>query len=339
MDENNLIQKVKSTIGNEEKDDYIIAPTKHAKELGAKAPLLSKILSSSEVETVAHQYEKKDQSAIKAQRIFKQFAHRVNVTVFISAFISTLLMVSAVLWKGSDSNILRVWLILLGAASGILGALGNMWISRLKGGRFLESWMTQRASAETYRLRYFNLVTRLSSATQSASNIPISLLQLEYFIRYQLEVQISYYLNRGENHKRSADQTLKLAGIAVFLGSLGACLGGVLGGVLSKPDITAIAALGMLGAALSFYCANKEATNQDQRNAERYARTYETLQKLREKLDDVRKAVSAGRHDALEAFVESVHEQLSLEHRQWIEATSDMSNALTKLEEALAESQ
>ncbi len=338
MDGNSSIQKAQEIIGEGTWEDYIIAPTKHAKELEARAPALAKILRSSEVDTVARQYEEKDNVAIEAQSSFKKYVQQVNIAVFLSALIGTVLMASALLGKNNDSGFFQIWLILLGITCGILGALGKMWMSRVRGGRMLERWMTQRASAETHRLRYFNLVTRPRKNAQGASSIPLSLLQLEYFIRYQLEVQNSYYLNRGKDHRRAADGTLRLAGWSIFLGSLGACAGGVLGGVFNH-NIAVIAACGMLGAALSSYVANNEAVNQDRRNAERYGRTFDTLQKLREKLDEIRKAVATGSQEALEAFVASVHEQLSLEHRQWISAASDISQALSKLDKALADTQ
>lgn len=337
LDEKNAIKEAREIIGEGAWDDYIIAPTKHAAELEAKAPDLARILSSSEVDTVAHQYEERDRRSIEAQKIFKENVSRINATVFISSLIGTVLMASAILGKNLDSVMFNIWLIFLGIISVVFGGLGKMWMSRVRGSRLLERWMEQRASAETYRLRFFELVIRPQEVTKDTSGILLSLLQLQYFVRYQLEVQIAYYLNRGKDHRSAADKTIRMAGMAMFLGSLGAGLGGVLGGVF-KPDMVIIAALGVVGASLASYAVNIEAVNQDRRNVERYGRTLETLQKLRERLDDVRKAMVASRHEVLEMFVASVHDQLSLEHRQWISAASDISQTLSKLEKALADS-
>ncbi len=338
MDKKTAIRTAREAIGEGSRDDYIISPTKHAAELEKNAPDLSEILRSSEVETIALQYEDIDKRAIEAQSVFKQTVSRVNVAVFFSALIGVVLMVSAAVGKDLESNtIMDIWLIFLGITGVIFGALGHMWMARVRGGHMLERWMKERASAETMRLRYFELVTKPLEMVKEVSSIPLLLLQLEYFIRYQLEVQLAFYSRRGDDHRRIAEKTLKLAGWAVFLGSLGAGLGGVLGAF--KQSLASIAALGMVGAALSSYAVNTEAVNQDRRNAERYRRTQETLLKLRARLDEIRKVVAAGRHEALELFVASVQEQLSLEHRQWISATSGISSTLSKLDEALASNQ
>lgn len=46
--------------------------------------------------------------------------------------------------------------------------------------------------------------------------IPLPLLQLEYFRRYQLEAQRAYYRERGADHERSADKILALSSIGEY---------------------------------------------------------------------------------------------------------------------------
>jgi hypothetical protein len=53
----------------------------------------------------------------------------------------------------------------------------------------------------------------------------------------------------------------------------------------------------------------------------------------------VRNAVAAGNRQALTEFASAVNEQISLEHRQWLEATEATRTAVAKLDEALSKTQ
>ncbi len=99
--------------------------------------------------------------------------------------------------------------------------------------------------------------------------------------------------------------------------------------------LTAIAALAIIAKAFVSRISNTEAINQDGRNAERYNRTAVTLKKLRNRLNEVRRQVSAGNFDILSEFVEAVHDQLSLEHRQWLETISQAGTAYGNFEHHL----
>ena len=79
----------------------------------------------------------------------------------------------------------------------------------------------------------------------------------------------------------------------------------------------------------------REAVNQDRRNAERYGRTYRVLEDLYKRLDDVRKAVYSAGIKPLSDFVAAVHEQLSLEHRQWLGELGEKRGAFAELEKTL----
>ncbi len=87
---------------------------------------------------------------------------------------------------------------------------------------------------------------------------------------------------------------------------------------------------------MAAYAATREAVNQDRRNAERYGRTLGSLEILRAKLDDVRGGVLAGSQAVLDDYVAAVHEQLSLEHREWLSGAESTRSAIGKLDETLA---
>jgi hypothetical protein len=119
------------------------------------------------------------------------------------------------------------------------------------------------------------------------------------------------------------------AGLATgFAGFLGSAVG---------PKWGALAGFGMICQALATWILNKEAVNQDRRNQERYSRTYETLENLKMRLSKARKSIAGGNEEVLPKLVEAVHEQVSLEHRQWTDDIGNASKAIGELEQQLKE--
>ena len=88
---------------------------------------------------------------------------------------------------------------------------------------------------------------------------------------------------------------------------------------------------------MASFATTREAVTQDRRNAERYGRTLAILENLHRKLDRVRAGLAGGRQDLLSEYVAAVHEQLSLEHRQWLKKGQDTLSALAKLRDTLAQ--
>lgn len=109
---------------------------------------------------------------------------------------------------------------------------------------------------------------------------------------------------------------------------------GVLGALSS--EWAALGSLAVFGAALQAFAAARESLHQDRRNAERYEHSAQALQGLRERLDDVRGGIAAGSPSVLTEYVTAVQDQLSLEHRQWLEAAENMQAAVARLEKALS---
>ena len=99
--------------------------------------------------------------------------------------------------------------------------------------------------------------------------------------------------------------------------------------------LAAIAALGTVFTGLSSFTAMREAVFQDRRNAERYKRTSLVLEDLYKKINEVRKAVFTAGLKPLRDYIEVVHEQLSLEHRQWLGELSEARGTFARLENTL----
>lgn len=329
----NPITTAKAIIGEAQENDYILAPKDHAKVLKSSAPALAEILEGEELVSAVQQYEESDADARAAQKRFKDTAMRANYAVFLTVLMSAALLAGAQLPK----EISRPVLIVLTIAAFVAGALATMWLFQIRGGSMLERWMTARASAETMRLSFFLLITNAQPPSGAVSSLPLPLLQLEYFRRYQLDLQIAYYRTRGKQHEASAQRTLGIGMVAVLIASLASALGGVLAVV--DPRLVAIAALGPVAAGLSSLASAKEAMAQDRRNAERYARTLSALLTLKGKIGDVRKVAAAGELPPVVAYVQTVQEQLSLEHRQWLETAESTKAAVQALEQSLKEAQ
>lgn len=328
----NAINQAKEVVGRGQKDDYKLMPTKNADEFRDKAPDLAAILYTSELTITSEQYETKDRDANEAQKEFRLIFNRANTTVLITAVLIALILATGIIAPLLPDTIEKVLLIGLSIGSIIAGALASKDLNRIRQGKLLGNWMTKRAAAELIRVDYFNTVA-LSEAPAASGEIPIDLLKLEYFRRFQLEVQLAFFTERAKDHNRDAKKTLSysswsIAGAAVVTG---------LAGILSvlNPQFAVIATLGAIFAALSSFATIHEQIYQSQQIAERYALTADALQNLYKRLDAVRKAIYSTGQKPLIDFVEAVQEQLSLEHKQWLGEQTAALGALAKLEDTL----
>jgi hypothetical protein len=279
---------------------------------------------------LAKQYAEADDEALVAERTFKRWVIRANWAVLATATVSALLMAVALLAPslGRLAHTTLIALALIGVAS---GGFASMSLFRVKEGRLLEDWMEARARAETKRLSYFSYV---ANAPADPPDPQFDLLKLEYFRRYQLDLQLAYYKSRRSRHRSSAERTLDISAISVLAAAIATGAAGVLGAL--KSEWAALGSLAVFGAALQAFAAAREALNQDRRNAERYDNSAQALLGLRERLDEVRRSIAAGSTTVLGEYVGTVQDQLSLEHRQWLEAAENMQAAVARLEKALS---
>ena len=186
------------------------------------------------------------------------------------------------------------------------------------------------------RLEYFRLVATMKPGMVGVTSKdvpPIELLQLEYFRRFQLDVQLAYYAGRGEQHREEASKSVRLGSYAALATMLGSGLAAGFGAVSS--ELASLAVLGVVGAALASLAANREALSQDRRNAERYRRTLFALEEISKDLDRVRRAAAARDREMVARFVDAVNDELSLEHRQWLKEIEGASKPVRELKQAL----
>lgn len=314
----------RSIIGKQEDGDFLLAPRTHSSGLRMSAPALADVLEDARMTVTAEQYEEHDDKAIKAQGNYKSLMFRGSLAVFVSAVCGAAMMASELFVQQNIANPYATKaLSLLGGAA---GCYAGYCLYRLREGRMLETWMGERARAETARIGYFAYLGETAAASQDRSLIALI---LEYFRRYQLDVQRAFYKNRGEGHLLSANRTVTLGAIGTVIAALANLSGAPAGFWVT------FGTLGVVGASLTTFATTREQTNQDRRNAERYGRTRDALDALAAKLTEVRAAAGQGNGNAVKEFIAAVNEQVSLEHRQWLEGSEATVAALAKLEDAL----
>jgi hypothetical protein len=335
MNATDPVKMAKEIVGKNEEDDYILDPTGHAEQFKQNAPELVKILSSSNVSVIAEEYKHYDNQALQAQLLFKKWSKRGHWTVFFTVCFSAGLLSTGALSQifAPSKQIEDLIVGFFAAGSVVCAAFAGVCINRIRTGRLLEQWMQKRAEAETQRLAYFDTVVRDRSPSNTSSSILLPLLQLEYFRRFQLDVQLTFYRVRGQDHYRLADKALSLSVWAMGGVAVVNSLAGVLGFIDTK--LAVFAGIALILQAFASRATNIEAVNQDSRNAERYERTRAVLAKLSGKLDKVRQKILTGNKDILRSFVSAVHGQLSLEHRQWLKASDERLSAVGALDQQL----
>lgn len=357
-------EEARSAIGKPAGDDYILEPLKHADELSEGARPLAGALRDSQVRVLAEQYARHDEIAGRAQALYRSTLFRANCAVLAATILGAVMMAAQVLastcgkapadaapasastqampgseaaqgaaeWLSSCSVDLS-WLQPVGLAAGIMAGLAaivsSMWLFKAREGHLLERYLTCRAKAEAERGRYFSAVT----AHSPDDDAPLRLLKLEYFRRYQLDVQRRYFERASGRHARAAERTLRFGAYAVGLSAIPVFFAGSLG--MTGEHWTALGAFSVIGAGIGAFTSAHEAMSQNKRNAERYENALEALELLAAKFDDVRKAIAAGSADALKTFVAAVNEQLATEHRQWLEAEQNAKKAIEMVESAL----
>lgn len=125
------------------------------------------------------------------------------------------------------------------------------------------------------------------------------------------------------------------------MGSAGAAAAGMLttaiAGTLSSryPNMIAIAGLSSIATAAAAFITTRESIFRYQQNAESYRQAQDALDKLSEKIDDVRLAAANGQAEPVLQFIGAVHEQLMLEHQQWLKSSESAQEALQRLQETL----
>ncbi|ARE39468.1 hypothetical protein RGUI_1327 [Rhodovulum sp. P5] len=321
--------EAESIIGRQAPDDYILSLDTHERLYRETAPDLVWLIALAGLRSEAETYTRFDGQANRARSTYMRWMLTTNLGTFLTSVLSAGAMAWGLLGIKHDAltqGLLGHGALGLTVAATVSAAVASAGLLMLRQGRLLENWMRKRATAETHRVGYFEgLLKRASETSQDAT-----LLALEYFRRYQFEVQKNYFFHRARDHEASANKTVLVGAIGAFVATFSN-----LAGAFSGQGVHATGAISVLGAALGAYAIGREQMTQDRRNAERYDRTYSALVALAGLLDEVREAVSKGNLGLARDFAAAVDEQVTNEHRQWLEATEAAKAALIRIEDAL----
>lgn len=332
-----LTQHAIAAIGTDAPTDWELKPDMHAAELGPDATPLRQILCDPDLKSIIASYGAADQQAQRAQRLYKRLAGLSAWTGFMAAAIGALVLMFAVLIAPGPMLTVAVALqaLLLVTSLGASLIIGQLTP--------FETWMQHRATAENARRTLFETVMQERAQGDAAAALP---LQLEYFRRYQLDVQRYFYRQRGRQHVAAARAAwwwrliaLALIVIASFplIWTLqhATWLPDLLtDATRSLPQHTELAqrvflGIGIIAAALQGLLASLAVTSLHERNGARYLSTADNLDALADRpLADARlaaaeaaagieAAIHDGRNDVL-AFIALVHDQISSEHREWV---------------------
>lgn len=310
-----------NAIGKSQADDYLLNASNHHANLRTDHPALADLLVTAEAEGHIAAFHDRDKQAIDAQSNYRKWMGMANLGALSTASFGAMAM-STTIMQNQLPELVTKGLSGLATFSAVVGAIA---VYNLRSGRLLEAWMRKRASAESHRMSFFESVL-LNGAAQGFETAQLS---LEYFRRYQFEVQLTYYRARGHQHETSSKRT-------VLIGAIGAGMATV-SGVSGLGADTAWHAATVFGAALGAYAIGREQMTQDSRNAERYDRTHGGLVELSKVLDRVRDSGAEGKSQAVVEFGSAVNSLLSAEHRQWLDETEATAALLRKIESSIQE--
>ena len=313
-------------------NDWQLKPRQHIAQLGPNGAPLAQILSRSTFEELIDAFETSDAAAVRARNWYKSLAGLAAFFSLIAVLLAAILLLLSAR-SLNELGIDRTWLaVAQGAsllASFVLSLANAAW-------RPFDRWMGARATAEFNRILYFNRIIE-ARPDDPAAETTLLPLKLDYFTRYQLDVQRRYYAGRGRQHARAVWRANALRILALLLVGLSAIP--IISAFAGHDTTTWLTALGLgdwatdhdlqqrvfiaastSGAALQGWLAATALIDQDERNSVRYRATAQNLETLAGRpLDEARAAASKGDESDVRAFVALVQEQISSEHREWVD--------------------
>ncbi len=185
----------------------------------------------------------------------------------------------------------------------------------LAGKDFGKLWTEYRREAETRRIEIFNNALALISESPGTGAVSPLRQFLEFFRRYQLDLQINYYKKAGQREDKSANRALfaasLLGGATVVLG----LIGGISPALLFLSAFLGIAVPILLSAAQSWATTTGAAAK-----AAAYQSAGKALQNLRLDLTKIEGAADAGNVADVKKFMDNVHGIMSAENGAFVGA-------------------
>lgn len=305
-------------VGKEGGSDWKLSPEEHAANLPPVADALKRVLARTNIREIVRRFRDADTRAVASQNAYRK-AGKVGIWSRLAALsIGAFALVMGAHWLSIEE---KTGLAILQGLALLTSYLSSLWVSRR--GPFLD-WMRSRGEAELARVAYFDAV---NDADEPAlvGELPLLPLQLEYFRRYQLDVQSAYFKGRGRQHARDARRAsvyrygfvvvIGLAALALFYSfGTGEWLGEWDDALWQRGFIAVMTIASAIHAAFS----DLSLMELNERNAARYAATAAKLTEFeREPLSEARAAAARGDKPAVQDFCARVQDELSAEHKAW----------------------
>ena len=308
--------------------DWRHAVEEEAGKLAAGSPELGAILRSSVVRTQIEVYTQLDGEATAQQRRFIRELTVANICLMLAGVLSGVVLAGGAMPELLGDLWTKRTTLTLGLVTLALGAIAAMLSFRARESERLRRWLSKRSRAEMARLAAFRAI---ATAGMQAGH-PVAGHALTIIREHLLDEQRSWLRKRAARHWRSAEWTALWGGLATALAFVGGS-GAVIASFASEHAWIPI--IGVIGAALAAYAANREGLRRDRPNADRYEKACVALDELAARYDTVAAEVAAGKPEALVAFTEAVTDQLASEHKQWLEGATQAEAALAKLDSQL----
>lgn len=322
-----------AAIGRDNEDsDWQLRPELHADVLPPEAGALKRVLQRNELKQIVQRFRSADLAALRAQARYKRIGRLALYSTSIATVIGALFVLPIeALLKGFPAGLASVAqvsaLMIAFLASRLLAVSAPF-----------DVWMKRRAEAEIARIDLFDTIARAEEPVQQ-DELPLLPLKLEYFRRYQLDVQRRYYHGRGAQHKAAAWRnnrwlsasmlfTIAALGLGAILALHTAAAWGIQlpewlmtwsGNLVGSQGNRLVLGLGTIASGLYGLGTARSLMDLDERNASRFLTTADNLDFLTSTgLRRARDAAEAADLKAVLGFVGRVQEQISSEHREWV---------------------
>ncbi len=301
-----------NAIGEPQDDDYKLRPRTHAEALeqhgDSTAPLVE-ILRDPAVEAIV---TRREQAYLPANA-HKRTYTRLNTAEIVGAAAAGILAALLIYIDSTFAeDAAHGWrqLVFGGYVVSVAAVAGAaIWLNT---GRPYELWQKERSAAETCRVDYFEAVCE-QPVGDHAGAADLLLLQLEYFARYQLVAQMTYYRDAS---RRNARINTRFVAVAALTTAIAAGAAAMLADTSQWPKWLAL--IGIISPIVLAATTNLAMAGEFQRNAARYRATYDQLVGLQGELGTARKAAEVGDAATVHGYMDRVSNLISAEHRQWL---------------------
>lgn len=347
-------------VGEEAKSDWLLEPLAHAERLGPEAARLKAVLTQPGIEAHMQAYERFDAEAIRMQNRYRFWRRALRALIALAAL--TGLAALGLFWYvGRVDDWVLLCLLPHGLLVGGIGLLALLF--RLRDWR--GGWKAARGEAEMRRIAIFAEACKPNPpGAEAAVEAPAGVtlldllpLQLAYFRRYQLDVQLNYFKGRGAQLRRvkatprwlsvpamlaaAACFALALLLLLSLLAEQGVALPVWLLGLLRPEAARAAPWLLPLLLLSSYYALRVDVDpSEDAQNGERYDALYGNLKYLKDHgYAAAQRAAERNDPAPVGNFVNLVHDRLRAENERWLSLTdldADAQAAVTGLSDLLA---